>query len=131
MKNSFFLLISAAFLLLSCSNEEGLKTYTVVFEADGTGSIEYLIHSANCGDDLTFCARDAIFENQSLPFKAVVENYYSELFYIRIFLTDEPEKDNLSELRITIDDKVQILNQEDFWWDDSPNEYFLEFSVSP
>lgn len=130
MKIRFCLLILTGCFLFSCSKEEGLKTFTVLFEADGNGSVEYLVHTINCGDNLTFCAKQAIFENQTLPFRAEVEDYYSELVHIKIFVADEAQKDNLSELRITIDGKVQILKREDFsWWDDSPNGIELEFSV--
>jgi hypothetical protein len=131
MKFRFYLLLIIGFVLFSCSEEEQLRTFTVLFEADGTGNVEYLVHTINCGDNLTFCAKQAIFENQTLPFSAEVENYYSELIYIKIVIADDAQKDNLSELRITIDDKVQVLKREDFyWWDDSPNGIELEFSVS-
>lgn len=132
MKIRIYVLLITGFFLVSCSEDKGPKKYTVLFEADGTGSVAYLVHTLNCGNDLTFCAQEAIFENQSLPFKAKIEDYYSELFHIKIFVGDESEKDNLTELRITIDDKVQTLRKEDFsWWDDSPNGTVLEFSTSP
>lgn len=108
MKLRFYLFIVVSCILFSCSEEEKLKTFTVLFEVDGTGNVEYLVHTINCGDNLTFCAKQAIFENQTFPFSAEVEDYHSELIHIKIFVADEAQKDNLSELRITIDDKVQV-----------------------
>lgn len=130
MKIHLINLLAIVLLIQSCSKDENRPTSTVIFEVNGTGAVELISHSKDCNPQQLGCYLNSVFENPTLPFQVTVENYYSDLIGMKIYVADESQKDIITELKITIDGESQILREEDFsWWDDSPFGIELEFSV--
>ncbi len=130
MKINLIILFVITLLTVSCSKEENRQTSTIIFEANGTDNVEYIIYSEDCIPEQLGCYFESIVENPSLPFEVKVEDYYTDLITMKIIVADESKKEDITELKITIDGESQILKKEDFWWwDDSPYGIQLEFSV--
>lgn len=130
MKLKLILLIVAALITASCS-EEDKQTSTVIFEVEGNGTVQYILHSEDCVPEQLGCFFEIPVENPSLPYEVKVEDLYTDLIGMKVIVADETQKDNISELRITINGESQILKKEEFWWwDDGPYGIQLDFSVT-
>ncbi|GGW28677.1 hypothetical protein GCM10007383_12610 [Arenibacter certesii] len=51
-----------------------MQTSTIIFEANGTGKVDYIITSNDCIPEQLGCYFESTAENPSLPFKVKVED---------------------------------------------------------
>lgn len=117
-------------VLFSCKNEDQRETSTIFYKVYGSGNIDFITYAIDCyPEGFLGCAVEEVAEKQELPFEIQINDVFTDIIFLRLYVNKEFERDKVEGIEIIINGERNCLDKENFWWLDGDDLMVLEYSV--